>query len=87
MSSCYWCDKKLLLIYQYRIINIIFILGECSCLPGWMGKNCNTPCPSGRFGVNCTQHCKCLNNGKCRGNDGACHCAPGYTGTQCTESK
>ncbi|VEN60298.1 unnamed protein product, partial [Callosobruchus maculatus] len=35
--------------------------------------------------MNCTQHCKCLNAGECRRNDGVCRCKPGWTGTQCTE--
>jgi hypothetical protein len=35
--------------------------------------------------MNCSQHCKCSNNGECRRNDGVCKCQPGWTGTQCTE--
>ncbi|XP_024874760.1 protein draper-like, partial [Temnothorax curvispinosus] len=57
----------------------------CQCRPGWQGEYCQTPCTEGTYGVNCTQHCKCQNNGKCRLKDGHCQCPPGWTGTMCTE--
>lgn len=40
----------------------------------------------GTYGMNCSQHCTCQHGGKCRSNDGHCRCAPGWTGTKCTES-
>lgn len=64
-----------------------FIIGKCTCLPGWIGHKCSSPCPSDYYGINCGQRCKCSNKGKCRGNDGVCKCSPGYMGPQCTESK
>lgn len=62
------------------------ILGVCQCRPGWQGEFCQTPCPDGTYGMNCSQHCTCQHGGKCRSNDGHCRCAPGWTGTKCTES-
>lgn len=71
-----------------NVLNLLlYFSGQCQCLPGWMGKNCGIPCEEGRFGVNCSQHCKCMNGGQCRRNDGVCRCKPGWIGTQCNESK
>lgn len=61
-------------------------LGACQCRPGWKASGrCSERCSQGTFGVNCTQHCKCQNGGKCRANDGICRCVPGWTGARCTE--
>uniref|UniRef100_A0A8R1HYF2 EGF-like domain-containing protein n=1 Tax=Caenorhabditis japonica TaxID=281687 RepID=A0A8R1HYF2_CAEJA len=34
-------------------------------------------CPSGRFGVDCMQLCKCQNGALCNSEDGSCECLPG----------
>lgn len=79
--NIFTCEQKKLLLCDN-----VFI-GECQCLPGWIGRNCSTPCLIGTFGVGCSQHCKCANGGKCRGSDGHCRCTAGWIGAQCTESK
>lgn len=59
--------------------------GQCQCAPGWIGNNCNLPCPDGSYGVGCTQQCKCKNGARCRKNDGYCICTEGRMGVHCDE--
>lgn len=47
------------------------------------GVNCETNCPSGYYGENCDQVCRCLNNSSCDAETGSCICAPGWTGDDC----
>ncbi|XP_066271273.1 uncharacterized protein [Branchiostoma lanceolatum] len=41
-------------------------------------------CPIGRFGRFCAERCQCFNGGSCHSFNGACRCAPGWTGRNCT---
>ncbi|XP_078703957.1 uncharacterized protein LOC144928985 [Branchiostoma floridae x Branchiostoma belcheri] len=43
-----------------------------------------TACPIGRFGRICMERCQCYNGASCHSFNGACKCAPGWTGRHCT---
>lgn len=51
------------------------------------GIHCDSICPRGYWGPNCSMTCSCQNGGSCSPEDGACVCAPGYRGTSCKRSK
>ncbi|KAI8514474.1 hypothetical protein Bbelb_070650 [Branchiostoma belcheri] len=42
-----------------------------------------TACPIGRFGRFCAERCQCYNGAACHSFNGACRCAPGWTGRNC----
>uniref|UniRef100_A0A3B4XIA8 Platelet endothelial aggregation receptor 1 n=1 Tax=Seriola lalandi dorsalis TaxID=1841481 RepID=A0A3B4XIA8_SERLL len=52
------------------------VTGECDCLPGYTGHNCDQGCP-GRFGSFCTQTCSCPTNLNCDRFTGDCVCESG----------
>ncbi|XP_066295745.1 uncharacterized protein [Branchiostoma lanceolatum] len=41
-------------------------------------------CPIGRFGRFCAERCQCFNGASCHSFNGACRCAPGWRGRNCT---
>lgn len=43
-------------------------------------------CPRGRYGANCRLTCDC-GNFSCDSVSGACHCPPGLSGPECSQSK
>ncbi|XP_078603608.1 fibroblast growth factor receptor 4-like [Branchiostoma floridae x Branchiostoma japonicum] len=43
-----------------------------------------TACPIGRFGRFCAERCQCYNGASCHSFNGACRCAPGWRGRNCT---
>ncbi|XP_070579764.1 uncharacterized protein [Ptychodera flava] len=43
-----------------------------------------TGCPPGMFGGNCDNMCVCQNGATCHPFNGACYCAPGFRGPDCT---
>ncbi|KTG31121.1 hypothetical protein cypCar_00045270, partial [Cyprinus carpio] len=49
--------------------------------------HCDSICPQGFWGPNCSMTCSCQNGGSCSPEDGTCVCAPGYRGTSCKRSK
>ncbi|XP_033123141.1 multiple epidermal growth factor-like domains protein 10 [Anneissia japonica] len=63
----------------------------CSCVTGYTGLDCLTPCIEGTFGAGCAQVCHCNNGtcdmytGKCTGNDTTCQSR--WTGSNCQECK
>ncbi|VDO20027.1 unnamed protein product [Brugia timori] len=58
--------------------------GSCQCYHGFTGARCDLECPTGKWGMNCSQTCnKCKNKGECDPIDGECHCAPGFMGEKC----
>eukprot|EP00058_Branchiostoma_floridae_P003276 XP_002588764.1 hypothetical protein BRAFLDRAFT_89809 [Branchiostoma floridae] len=42
-----------------------------------------TACPMGRFGRFCAERCQCYNGASCHSFNGACRCAPGWSGRNC----
>lgn len=58
----------------------------CPCV--WStGIRCDSTCPPGRWGPNCSASCICENGGSCSPEDGSCECAPGFRGPLCQRSK
>ncbi|XP_071826140.1 hyalin-like isoform X5 [Apostichopus japonicus] len=57
--------------------------GECYCPPGYTGALCDSPCPTGKYGQDCSSTCECPNS--CQPVDGTCICEPGFTGQGCTD--
>lgn len=56
-------------------------------LPLPTGIRCDSMCPPGRWGPNCSVSCSCENGGSCSPEDGSCECAPGFRGPLCQRSK
>lgn len=52
----------------------------CNCAKGFIGEKCENKCSSDRFGLNCTEICRCKNGGNCHHISGECSCAAGFTG-------
>lgn len=47
-------------------------------------RKCERLCPSGTYGYNCSQTCRCKNNATCSRQDGTCNCTQrGWTGVLC----
>ncbi|XP_065351886.1 multiple epidermal growth factor-like domains protein 10 isoform X2 [Cloeon dipterum] len=60
------------------------VTGDLICLPGYEGVNCKNSCPNGKFGLNCSSDCACL-NGECHHVTGECRCHKEWRGTTCEE--
>ncbi|XP_033752167.1 protein draper-like isoform X2 [Pecten maximus] len=50
--------------------------GQCSCLPGLTGENCDEECPDGFYGPNCSSSCNCPHPGDCHKVTGKCFSTP-----------
>ncbi|OWF35390.1 cell death abnormality protein 1-like [Mizuhopecten yessoensis] len=50
--------------------------GQCSCLPGLIGQNCDEECDVGFYGHNCSSSCDCLYSGDCQKDTGQCFQGP-----------
>ncbi|KAK6184536.1 hypothetical protein SNE40_006989 [Patella caerulea] len=68
------------------------LTGACSngCLPGWSGQSCQTECPDGSYGYNCSGICDnrhCLAPSSCDKITGACDngCLPGWRLHNCSQ--
>jgi len=44
-------------------------------------------CADGRWGVNCSERCRCANQSDCDHVTGTCSCSPGWTGQNCDTRK
>uniref|UniRef100_A0A672JQW7 Multiple EGF like domains 11 n=1 Tax=Salarias fasciatus TaxID=181472 RepID=A0A672JQW7_SALFA len=49
------------------------------------GPVCAQPCPSGLFGINCSEQCTCRNGGLCDHVSGQCQCSAGFIGERCQD--
>ena len=52
-------------------------------LLSFQGEVCAVPCPSGRYGQDCRQRCKCFNGASCDPTNGTCLCPQGFKGDRC----
>ncbi|XP_048577652.1 uncharacterized protein LOC5509903 isoform X2 [Nematostella vectensis] len=59
--------------------------GRCACAPGFTGDRCESRCPKGYYGTNCSNACTCkaTNTNVCDVTSGFCHCNPGWSGRSC----
>ncbi|XP_038223185.1 protein draper [Zerene cesonia] len=55
----------------------------CACEHGYGGPACDISCPSGKWGRNCQNSCRCMNGGTCEPLTGECACAGGWRGDAC----
>ncbi|XP_065196224.1 uncharacterized protein LOC135827698 [Sycon ciliatum] len=90
-----YCEKACKCLNQGQCDN----KGECSCPKGftgdkcqlvvcthpWVKKNKVCECTARLDGPNCTEACKCLNDGQCTEN-GTCICRKRFHGDQCQNS-
>lgn len=51
----------------------------------YIGVRCETRCPIGYYGDDCQSLCKCNNNSSCDPITGACVCARGWEGSDCSQ--
>ncbi|XP_013138696.1 PREDICTED: multiple epidermal growth factor-like domains protein 6 [Papilio polytes] len=57
-----------------------------SCLTfEFEGVRCETQCPAGRYGEQCSERCPCANNSSCDAGTGRCQCAAGWRGPHCDQ--
>ncbi|XP_078598477.1 fibroblast growth factor receptor 4-like [Branchiostoma floridae x Branchiostoma japonicum] len=56
---------------------------SCSANGEMIVKPIVKACPIGRFGRFCAERCQCYNGASCHSFNGACRCAPGWTGKNC----
>lgn len=49
------------------------------------GVRCETQCPAGRYGEQCSERCPCANNSSCDAGTGRCQCAAGWRGPHCDQ--
>ncbi|CAG0898556.1 unnamed protein product [Darwinula stevensoni] len=59
-------------------IALVLLAGPDQC-------NCESPCPTGSYGVSCASACPCKNDAKCDHISGKCTCSPGWHGSTCAE--
>ncbi|GBP52830.1 Protein draper [Eumeta japonica] len=52
---------------------------------GERGVRCETQCPEGYYGDQCSESCPCSNNSSCDASTGRCVCAAGWTGERCEQ--
>ncbi|KAJ8045475.1 Multiple epidermal growth factor-like domains protein 10 [Holothuria leucospilota] len=58
--------------------------GSCDCFEGFEGRDCNTRCSDGVFGLNCENRTQtCENRGVNHPVSGDCLCPNGYRGDRC----
>lgn len=59
------------------------------CMPGWQGMSCNISCEAGKYGINCSNNCRCQNSAACDRKTGECYdrkCVLGWKGKYCNIS-
>ncbi|CAC5396946.1 unnamed protein product [Mytilus coruscus] len=60
----------------------IYQNGKCQ---GYTGFNCSNACPSGKYGLSCSEECFCAHNAECDPVTGGCLCSAGWFGPLCTK--
>lgn len=50
---------------------------------GYQGEICDQKCGLKKWGKNCNNPCRCLNDAECDHRDGYCYCKSGYKGQFC----
>ena len=48
---------------------------------------CESQCPEGKHGAECSAECRCQNGGTCSPTSGKCYCTPGWTVSQLSPSQ
>ncbi|XP_078694885.1 fibroblast growth factor receptor 4-like [Branchiostoma floridae x Branchiostoma belcheri] len=78
-------------VFIYTISGVTLQVGESTTVEckvsGLVAFRTNirvTACPIGRFGRFCAERCQCYNGAACHSFNGACRCAPGWAGRNCT---
>ena len=66
---------------------IASIVTDIVCAVGKTGPLCEQTCEAWRWGVDCTEKCKCVHARECDAVTGECVCMAGYFGPTCKESE
>ncbi|XP_078603583.1 uncharacterized protein LOC144877536 isoform X2 [Branchiostoma floridae x Branchiostoma japonicum] len=87
-----WDENEYVAVMTYTYLNVKVgaensRLNKIDCV--MHGKTFHTEvivkaCPIGRFGRFCAERCQCYNGASCHSFNGACRCAPGWSGRNCT---
>ncbi|XP_035685390.1 fibroblast growth factor receptor homolog 1-like [Branchiostoma floridae] len=87
-----WDENEYVAVMTYTYLNVKVgvensRLNKIDCV--MHGKTFHTEvivkaCPIGRFGRFCAERCQCYNGASCHSFNGACRCAAGWTGRNCT---
>eukprot|EP00058_Branchiostoma_floridae_P003273 XP_002588761.1 hypothetical protein BRAFLDRAFT_89812 [Branchiostoma floridae] len=87
-----WDENEYVAVMTYTYLNVKVRaensrLNKIDCV--MHGKTFHTEvivkaCPIGRFGRFCAERCQCYNGASCHSFNGACRCAPGWRGRNCT---
>ena len=81
-----WNKYHLIILYCGSATTDQIFLHVFYSIAGFIGPRCDTFCPSGYYGNNCTQTCDCENGASCSPTDGSCNCTAGWQGHTCNQA-
>lgn len=87
ISECYWFPSFLVIWPWLFTLSISpFIVSNAPTLPSNILYMSVPGCPSGFYGRDCSEVCRCQNGADCDHITGQCACRTGFIGTSCEQS-